>query len=194
MKKRFMKKDIVIFISIITSLIILDYFNLPSLLGVEMSNLNWDFCVGILNSIIVIVLFVITYRTLDERTIEREKNKIEISELLIKECYHECKKYVDLLNQETVEKFIVPKIDFNSTNNPIITNLQNSPFSSENIIMDLVKDGQVTKKQIEGYLKIREKYMQYVNMRITFFDAIGMYAPLENDLRNVISIEIEKLD
>lgn len=189
-----MKKEIKMVIIIIVSLIILDYTNFPSLLGLRMSNINWDFCMGISNIILVIVLYVITYKALDERTIEREKNKKDISFLLIKECYFECLKWVDLLNQDMVEKYIVPKMDFNSTDNPIIANLRNSPFLNENIIMDLVKDGQVSKKQIEGYFRIKEKYSQYVNMRIIVYDDLNYYEPLKTDLCNSIKIEMKNLD
>lgn len=196
MKSKNIIKDIRLFIAVIVSLVVLDYINLPSLLGFEMSNINWDFCMGIFNIIVVIVLYSITYKKLDKRTIEREKNKNEISSLLIKECYHECIEYIALLNQETIEKYIVPKIDFNNTTNKnmIIGNLQNSPFVNENIIMDLVKDGQITKKQIDGYFKVKKKYRQYINMRIIFFDCPNLYEPLKTDLCNLINIENKKLD
>ena len=194
MNKRIIKKDIKILILIIASLVILDYINLPTLLGFKMSNINWDFCMGILNIILVIVLYMITYKALDQRTIEREKNKKDISFLLIKECYFECLKWVDLLNQDIVEKFIVPKMDSNSTDNAVIVNLKNSPFLNENIIMDLVKDGQVTKKQIEGYFKIKEKYSQYVNMRVIVYDDLNYYEPLKADLYDAIKTEIRTLD
>lgn len=193
MKKWFMKNNIVIYIILIISLIIFDYINLPSLLGLNMFNINWDFCMGILNIVVVIMLYVITYKTLDKRTIEREKNKKEISILLINECYQECIKYVELLSQETVEKYIVPKIDFNSTDNKIICNLKDSPFANENIIIDLVNDGQITKQRIEKYFKIKGIFSQYITMRITFFDKSDFYEPLKNQLFREINIEIKNL-
>ena len=193
MKKWFVKNNIVIYIILIISLIIFDYINLPSLLGLNMFNINWNFCMGILNIVVIIMLYVITYKTLDKRTVEREKNKKEISILLIKECYQECKKYVELLSQETVEKYIVPKIDINSTDNKIICNLKDSPFANENIIMDLVKDGQITKQRIEKYFKIKGIFNQYITMRITFFDKSDFYEPLKNQLFREINIEIKNL-
>jgi hypothetical protein len=193
MKKRIIQK-IKILILIIAGLVIFDYINLPSLLGFEMSNINWDFCMGILNIIVVIVLYLITFRTLDARTIEREINKKEVSILLIEQCYQEILDYIDWLNQETVEKIIVPKIDFNSTNNKILDNLQNSPFQNEEIIIDLAKDGQITKNLLETYLKFKVKYRKYLNMRITFYDAPHYYEPLKHDLCDAIKAEIRTLD
>lgn len=158
-----------------------------------MLNINWNLCILILNNVVVIMLYVITYKTLNERTIEREKNKNEISILLIKECYEECKNYVEFLNQKTVEENIVPKIDFDSTDNKIINNLKDSPFINENIIMDLVKDGQITKQQIERYFKIKGIFSQYITMRIIFFDKSDFYKPIEKQLYNEINMEIKNL-
>lgn len=194
MKKSIIQKDIKVLILIIASLVLSDYINLPSLLGFKMSNINWDFCMGILNIIVVIILYLITFRTLDARTIERENNKKEVSILLIEQCYQEVLDYVDWLNQETVEKYIVPKVDFNSTNNKILDNLQNSPFLNEDIVIDLAKDGQITKKKLDGYLKIKVKYRKYLNMRITFFDVPHFYEPLKTDLCDAVKTEIRTLD
>lgn len=191
------KKDIIITTTLIVSLIILDYFNMPSFLGFKMSNINFDFLIGILNIIIIIALYMITYKKIDERAIEKEKNKYSISILLFQECYRECITYVGLLDQVTVEKYIIPKIDFNSTDNStdnsIISNIQRSPFISETIIMDFIKDGQVTKTQIEGYFRVREKYKQYITARIILFDASHIYEPLKIDLYKIIEDENKKL-
>ena len=193
MKKWFVKNNMMITIILIISLIIFDYMNLPSLLGLNMSNINWNFCMGILNIVVVIMLYVITYKKLDKRTIEREKNKKEISILLINECYQQCIKHVELLSEETIEKYIVPKIDFNSTDNKLIRNLADSPFVNENIIMDLVKDGQIAKQRIEKYFEIKGAFSQYITMRITFFDKSDYYEPIKKQLFHKINIEIRNL-
>ena len=49
-----------------------------------------------------------------------------------------------------------------------------APFENENIIMDLVKDGQITKKQIEEYFNIKSMFSKYITMRITFFDSLDL--------------------
>lgn len=195
MKKWFKEKYIVILVAFYTGLVILDYKNIPSFLGFDMSNINWDFCLGALNGIVVVALYMITYKTIDRRTVERERNKKDISILFIKECYTECLEFIEILNQEIIEKYVVPKMNFNGTlsNNPIITNLQVNPFANESIIMDLLKDGQLTINQINSYLKIRQKYKQYINMRTTFFDAPHLYEPLKADLCNYINKEMSKL-
>ncbi|WP_455795709.1 hypothetical protein [Clostridium butyricum] len=54
---------------------------------------------------------------------------------------------------------------FKSTDNKTIYNLKDSSFANENIIMDLVKDGQITKQRIGKYFKIKGIFSQYVTMR-----------------------------
>lgn len=189
------RKDIIIVIVTIAILIIFDYLNILSLLDIKISNINIDFWLGILNIIIIIILYTITYKKIDEKVIERENNKYSIFVLLLQEVYRECRSHVELLNQEIVEKQIVHKLDFNSTDtkNSIIGNLQSTPFLSENTIMDFVKDGQITKIQLEGYFKVREKYRKYIYMRIAFYDASHIYEPLKTDLYKAIECEVKKL-
>lgn len=194
MKRVSVKKISLIFIIVCIILLILDYINLPNLMGFNMSNINWNFFMGMINIIIVIVLYLITFITLDQRTVQREDNKNEISILLMKHCYQECIEYAELLDQKVVEKYIVPKMDFNSTDNTIINNLRNAPFINETIIMDLVKDGQVETKHIEEYLKIKGRYQSYITMRITFYDNEQYYQPVEYDLYNLINNEVDNLD
>ena len=191
MEKRFLKY-IMICTVLILLFVLLDYINLPTLCGIDMSNINLDFWVQTVNVIVVIMLYIFTYKILDERAVHREINKNEISMMLINNCYKECKRYLEMLDQETVEKYIVPKIDFKSSHNVIISNLQNAPYTNENVIFDLVKDGQVTRQQIDCYLKIKEKYQQYITTRITFFDAEKIYGPLKHELCKMISKEIEE--
>lgn len=192
MEKKIMKRTIILFVLVVAILTALDYLNLPSLIGLKVSNINLDFYMGMLNVLVVLAIFIITYKTLDERAIKRDKNKREISVLLINNCYEECQSYMDFLNKEIVEKYIVPKIDFNSKENKIVVNLQNAPFESESVIMDFIKDGQMTAEQIKDYLKIKRKYREYVNIRIIFFDKLDNYKKLKDELSDLINEELEK--
>lgn len=171
--------------------IFIDYTNLLTYMGFNMSNMNWDF----LNIITVIVLFVITYQLLNKKEIKCEQNKHDISLFMLQNCYNECMNYIKFLNPERVEKFIVPKVfakDGDGANENIIHNLQNAPFENESSFMDLVKDGQINKKQMEQYLEVKTKYRQYVNMRITFYDMPNVYIELQTELLSLLNEVIQK--
>lgn len=185
-----MKKTIILFIFFVIGVTILDYANIPTLVGLNISNINWDFYMGTLNITSVLAVFIITFKLLNKKEIAREKNKKEISILLLENCYKECQSYIQSLNDEVVSKYIVPKIDFNSTDHTIIKNLQAIPFENENIIMDLVKDGQISKQQIEGYFNVKRKFGQYVNMRIIAFDGEHIYEPLKRKLLVLLDNEL----
>ncbi len=194
MKISIPKNTIIMLILLIVGVTILDYANVPTLLGLDISGINWDFYMGALNIISVVAVFIITFKTLNNKQIIREKNKYDISLLLLRNCYKECRNYIQILNKENVEKYIVPKIDFNSINPKIISNLQNAPFDNENIIMDLVKDGQLSQDQISGYFNVKCKFGEYVNIRITFFDAPCKYNPLKKELSDLLDKEAKKID
>lgn len=195
-----MKKTIIAFILFIIGITIIDYINLPTALGLDMFNINWDFYMGLLNIAAVLIVFIITFQTLNrreikihEKEIEHEKNKYKISLLLLQDFYEKCLDYINFLNEENVNKYIVPKIDFNSTNPTIISNFQNAPFQNEAHFMDFVKEGQITSKQIAAYLQIKKRFTQYVSMRIIFFDAPHIYEPLKSELLQLLNNEIEEV-
>ena len=99
-----------------------------------------------------------------------------------------------MLNEENVKEYIIPKMDFNSTNPEIITNLKNAPFTNENIIMDLVKNGEITEELISDYFIIKRKYSSYISIRIPCYDAPHTYEKLRIDLLEFIDLEIKKLN
>ena len=175
-------------IIILIILMLIDYINLPYTLRIHMSNMNYSFW----EIFLIIVLYIATYKTLDKRTCEKEQNKSELSLLLIKRCYEECLETVNYLNDETVRKYIVPKIDFDSTDHKIIDNLQKIPFENESIIIDLIKEGQVNKEKIEKFFEIKDKYRQYVNMRVACFDGPHIFEPLKSKLLEVIDEELKE--
>ena len=189
-----MKKIIILASILLIGITAIDYFNLPStFLGLKVSNMNWDFYIGILNVFSVVILYVITYISLDEREIKRDRNKNEIATLLIRKSYEQCSFYINnILTEDMIDNHILPKIDFNSTDSPIMMNLKKAPFENEAHLMDLVKDGQITKKKLEDYFNVKDKFSSYVFMRITFFDAPEKYSDLKIELLDLIKVEIEK--
>lgn len=75
------KKYILIFIIFIIFMLvylIMDYLNVPTLLNINIDNINTNLLDIVINSIIVITLYLIIYLILDKRTVQISKNKIEI--------------------------------------------------------------------------------------------------------------------
>lgn len=196
MVKRKKTDKIIVLLIICIIIIILDYENVPTLLGLNISNINWNFW----NTISVIIIFIVTYILLNTREIEiqereiiREKNKQDISLLILINCYEECKKYINMISDEIVNKYIIPKIDFNAKKSIIITNIQNAPFDNDNVVIDLGKDGQLSKEQVSNYFVIKDKFKQYINFRIIFYDCPNEYNYLKEELLGLLNTEISRL-
>lgn len=144
-------------------LIILDYYNVFSALGFGIGNINWDFTGMVIANMIVVLLFVITYETLDRRSAEKENNKRLIAISLIKQSYEQCVWYTNTLSKEIVEKYIVPKMNFDggADENKVVMNLKNAPFENDGAILSLVYDGQISVETINSYFKIKQLFSQY---------------------------------
>lgn len=156
--------------------VILDYLNVPQLLGFSSDRINMDFFDVLLNSVIVVVLYIITYYFVDRRQIQKDANSKDTAGVLLLYTYKECLDNLRIVwNSEWVKKYIVPKVDGNKpmTENKIIMNLQRLPFSSKGEILELSKSGYVEKEVLARYLHIQQEYNHIINMKITFYDLIN---------------------
>ena len=172
-EKKKITKIIAISILSIILYIILDFVNILSLLSIPAENLNKDVLSLIVNSTIVILLYIISYYLIDKKSITKDKNKTTVANILIIKTMEECKDSIKLLNQtQMVKKYIVPKVDFNKTDNEnkVVYNIQNYPFDTYDDVFSLAKDGYVNKEIFNMYLDIRKEYRFIVSSKITFFD------------------------
>ena len=153
--------------------IILDFFNLPSMFGFKISNINLDLFGLVVNSLIVIVLYVITYFEIDKRQVKKDENSQNLTYSLLLKTYKSCLNTVNLLENKTVlRKYIVSQIDFDKleNENSIYASLKNLPFDSYNHVLALAENGFVEVNFINKYLVIKEKYISYITFCISFFD------------------------
>ena len=165
-------KVVCIFLISTIIVLILDYFNIFNFIT---KNLNFDFLNIFINSIIVIFIFVITYILVEQKSFDIQKDieqkKIKVLVTLLLRMYYKCIENINLLqNQELLEKYIIPKCDFNSTNDPFVNNFKNYPFDFENRAIDLMQTGIMDVEYLDNYLNIKDLYRKYIDMRITFFD------------------------
>lgn len=174
------KKDVITIIkfSLIAILIILivgvlDYNNT---FGNITMKLNFDFLNIFINALVIVFMFIITYLLIERKTFDNEekieKNKRGMLLLLLEKVCDECLSQIKMLDeQEMVEKYLIPKINFNSTDNIIIENIKSKPFEYENRIINLFSDGILDKKYFKNYMNIKDCFEGYVQWRITLFDA-----------------------
>ncbi|MGN1337073.1 MAG: hypothetical protein ACI4WW_01170 [Candidatus Coprovivens sp.] len=202
---------VMIYILIIGIIIFIDTLNIS---GVISNKLNYNFLNIVVNILTTILLFCITYILVERKLIENENkkaraenekynNKKIILLMLLKKTYKECQTNIDLIdNQKNLNKYIIPKIDFNSTNDKILNNFRTLPFESIENNMSTFIDGTIPYSYFEEYLDIKEMYRQFVNMRIIFFDAkekrnkdmIVHIDSLKNILIELIKTQLEHIE
>ena len=171
-------KYMIIVYIIIASLLIfivgsVDYFNLLYFIS---KNLNFDFLNIFINSLVIIFMFIITYILIDKKTLKNQErvdnNKKGILLLLLEKTYKECLSQIDMLDeQEIVEKYLIPKMNFNSVDDPFLSNIKSKPFEYEDEMINLFSDGVIDKTFFKEYMKIKDLYELYIGWRIIFFDA-----------------------
>ena len=166
-------KHILLVIGLFILFIILDLTNLPTLIGMDILDINMDFFGILFDALIVIILYIISYYYIENRQLEKDINSKNTALVLIRKTYEECKSNLVLLeNKDIVKKFIIPKIDGDKTDseNKIISNLQTLPFSSFDSIMTLSVNGYITQNELEEYLEIKKDYQRLISYKITFYD------------------------
>lgn len=185
-----------LFIPIVV-VIVLDYFNLPSILGFKMSNVNYTLIDTVLNVSVVISLYIITFFLIDKRQIRKDDNAKGTADILMLSAYNQCKELSKIVDtQSWLERYIVPKIDFNKTDldNRVILNLRNNPFTEHSHILLLAENGAISRGDLMKYFEIMELYKSFISLRITFYDMNDATTDKQKEFRSKIINDKNKLD
>ena len=189
------KKYILIFIIFTLVYLIIDYLNLPTLLNIYIDNINSNLLDIFINSIIVIILYLITYLTIDKRTIEKSKNKKDIYKQILINMYSECIQTLNLIHDENILNKIIKQVDGNAPiiENKIVNNLMNLPFENKDTILDFAKSGEIDVNTFQRFLNIQSDYRKYINMLIICFDRQEYIETLKVELLKKLNKEVELL-
>ena len=189
------KKYILIFIIFTLVYLIIDYLNLPTLLNIYIDNINSNLLNIFINSIIVIILYLITYLTIDKRTIEKSKNKKDVYKQILINMYSECIQTLNLIHDENILNKIIKQVDGNAPiiENKIVNNLMNLPFENKDTILDFAKSGEIDVNTFQRFLNIQSDYRKYINMLIICFDRQEYIETLKVELLKKLNKEVELL-
>ena len=177
--------------------IVFDYFNLPSILGFKMSNVNYTLIDTVLNVSVVISLYIITFFLIDKRQIRKDDNAKGTADILMLSAYNQCKELSKIVDtQSWLESYIVPKVDSNKTglDNRVILNLQNNPFAEHSHILLLAENGAISRGDLMKYFEIMELYKSFISLRITFYDMNDATTDKQKKFRSKIINDKNKLD
>ena len=155
---------------------ILDYFNIPTNFGLNMSKINWDIAALVISNAIVIGLYLITFLLIDKRNLINHKNKKDIAKHTLLDVYNECKITVNTLNIPEYSKRASEQCDRDKLffQDPVMQKYLNAPFENKDLIVNYAQDGIISKKVYASFLTVQKKYKQHIIMRITFFDEANL--------------------
>ena len=162
MEKSSILKYVLISCIIIVIYLAMDFFNVFNFITKE---LNFDAFAILVNAIVVVFVFLITYSLVNKKTFEldqeKNNNKLNLLNILLKETYKDCKENLDMLNNDELLKlYIIPKVDFNKSSDKITENLKLLPFQNEKYIIELFSSGIAKNNIIDEYFEIKKLYQK----------------------------------
>ncbi len=164
----------IIFVSIIffIGFLFADFFNIGEILDLDFSRLNWEFLSLIVNNLILIVLYVVTYIVIDRKNVVRSNNQEQSAKRYLKTIYNQCNNFIDLLDMEDARELMTSRCDFNKpvNDNPILNNLCDLPFELEHHVLEASNNGILSDADLSRFLDIRVRYKNYIQFRIIFFN------------------------
>lgn len=178
-----------------TVYLLLDIFNVPSRMGIDIPSVNWDSAALVVGNIIVIGLFMVTYFLLDKRNVEKENNQREIAKRMLLTMYDSCVEMAELFEDEDNRAQAIKHCDFNKLEfeDAVMSTYLNLPFEHHDAVLDFATAGVISAEEFEDYMKIQKQYKAHVNLRIILFDEDVLPNFKKEDLLALISTAKEKL-
>lgn len=164
-------RAVILSIAGIILLVVADYFNVFSRLGVNVRNLNLDFMSLIIGNVVVILLFVIAYVLVDRRSIAKEKNKRKTALIILKGIYEQTVEVVELFAEDEARMLAAEKCDFSKviSQDPMQSLYYNLPFAeNDRTIIAFAQEGVLNANELSTYLDVKKKYGSYINLSFLF--------------------------
>lgn len=181
-------------IALIILYLVLDYFDILSSLGVKTIKFNSEFMGIFINAFVVIGLYIFSFLYIDRKNEIRIKNQESIANALLLQIYEECYRIVKMFDNPKMMNAIVRKVnpdEIITDDNPF-RRLEGSPFENETILMDLFKEGILSKDEYNEYFKIKEEYHNFMTTVIVFRDDMDMINSMKKDIKSSLLNAINK--
>ena len=162
------------FVFLVTYLLV-DYFNIPTVIGIDISRFNVDFLGIVLNATTAVVVFMLGYYFVEQWNLKRLANQKSVAESLLLSIYKECLSSVELLDDPLTAKRLFEQTDCNRRYN-ILDDLSphmkfaKIPFMSEPSLLECFREGILDKNCFDTYQSIKHNFNSYVCVRVVFFD------------------------
>lgn len=175
--------------------LIIDYFNIPTTLGMDISRINFDLLGNVINTVIAIFVFVSGYYLIDRWNVKKVNNQKAIAESVLYSIYKDCLLYVEYLDQPQIVKKLIEQTDFNKyyheLNDPSPhMRYAQIPFTSEPSLLSYFQDGILDKECFETYQSIKRAFTNYVFARVILFDAPEKYETMHSEVVQLLKEQL----
>lgn len=144
------------FVFLVTYLLV-DYFNIPTVIGIDISRFNIDLLGIAINAVIAIVVFSLGYYFVEQWNTKRNKNQKDYAFSLLEMSYRDCLQVLnDLYNPQILTE--IRKTFRYDDEGDFVTSLKNFPFQNEALISKFVADGILSVEQVKNYHSIKSLF------------------------------------
>lgn len=188
-------KVTIIYVSSLLIFLLLDFFNILSFFT---HKINSNYLGIYVEAATAVYLFFLTYFSVDKKINDNKKeekdNKQDALYIMLMRSYINCKSTLDIINDPNIlEKYVIPKCNFNVVKDDFIEMQKNSPFEFDDQISNMMIDGVVDKSLIIEYFNIKSMYRKYINMRIVLFDIEKYEDKKSKELKKLLEIDRDNL-
>lgn len=184
---------------LLISYLIIDYFNIPTALGMDISRINIDLLGNVINTVIAIFVFVSGYCLIDRWNVKKVNNQKAIAESVLHSIYKDCLLYVEYLDQPQIIKKLIEETDFNRRYNELDDpspdmRYAQIPFTSEPSLLLYFQDGILDKECFDTYQSIKQAFKSYVFVRVILFDAPEKYQTMHSEVVQLLKEQLHLYD
>ena len=144
------------FVFFVTYLLV-DYFNIPTVIGIDISRFNIDLLGIVINAVIAIVVFALGYYFVEQWNTKRNKNQKDYAFSLLEMSYRDCLQVLNDLYNPQILAEIRKTFRYNDEGD-FVTSLKNFPFQNETLISKFVADGILSVEQVKNYHSIKSLF------------------------------------
>lgn len=148
---------VIVAFSLLGIYLLLDYFNIPTNIGIDVSRFNIDLLGIAMNAVIAIVVFALGYNLVEQWNTERNKNQKDYAYHLLEISYRECLQVIDNLYNPQILTEIRKTFRYDNEGD-FVTSLKNLPFQNESLISKFVADGILSVEQVKNYHSIKSLF------------------------------------
>ena len=184
---------VIAIIALLFLMLLLDYFNIPTKLEININNFNWNVQTIVINAIVTISMFLAAYYLVDRWNTHKHQNQEATAKMLLKTTYKLCAEYIRELDKPYNTDLLIQSKNGNKQDGkvtvPFYEKYEEIPFDHDKMLMQYFSDGTLTSQHMETYIKIKTQYTAYVNLYVHWHESKEKMKVL-NELKAQLLTEI----